>query len=208
MKLTKYLSVALFVPVLLVACASAPPSPQDQNDVVAMFQEHPSWYWATQRVQKEYGIPESVQMAIIHQESHFRSDAKTPRIKLLGFIPWAHETSATGYGQALDGTWAQYQALPGNFRKSRQNFSDNADFIGWFAKTQAKDLAHVSPDNAKELYLVYHEGVQGYLHGSYTSKPDVIAIANHVQAQADRYHDQLIAHAAGLPKKSFLNFWS
>ena len=47
------------------------------------------------------GAPVHVQMAILHQESKFIPNAKTPRKYFLGIVPWGRQSSAYGYAQAL-----------------------------------------------------------------------------------------------------------
>lgn len=204
-KLAKYLLCALLTSCVLVGCVPKPPS--NPNNIISVFNQYPSWYWATEKVQKEDGVPESVQMAIMHQESSFVGMNKTPRTKLLGFIPWKRQSSAYGYAQVVDSTWNMYRKDSGNFRASRNNFSDSTEFIGWYAK-RAKRLAGVNPANARELYLAYHEGIGGYKRGSYKKKAWLMAVADKVQARANMYHRQLIAGKDDLPSRPWWHFWT
>ena len=71
---------------ILVACSPKPPL--RQHDICQIFRLQPSWYWAAKQSAKRWHIPISVQMAILHKESHFRAAATPPRRYLLGFIPW------------------------------------------------------------------------------------------------------------------------
>jgi hypothetical protein len=126
------------VPLLaLPACASAP---SQINDICAVFSQQDGWFndWhsAAQRTERKYGVPVPVLMATVRKESGFKSNAKPPRTKLFGVIPWKRQSSAYGYSQALDGTWAQYQREAGGFAARRNNFADAVDFVGWYhAKT-------------------------------------------------------------------------
>ena len=64
---------------------------------------------------EKWGVPIPVQMAIMHQESHFVADAQPPRTWLLGIIPWFRPSSAYGYAQAIDETWDDYLDKAGSW---------------------------------------------------------------------------------------------
>ena len=76
----------VFCVIVATACATAPP--QNIENICAVFEEKGSWYKAATKSEKRWGTPIHVQMSIMRQESSFRFDAKPPRGKLLGFIPW------------------------------------------------------------------------------------------------------------------------
>ena len=128
-------------------------------------------------------------MAIIKQESSFKSDARPERRKILGFIPWKRISSAKGYAQAIDGTWEMYLKERGGLFVARNDFEDAVDFIGWYNYKTHKNLG-IPLNNARQLYLAYHEGRRGYSKGSYRTKPWLIAVSDQVQIQADRYNIQ------------------
>jgi len=86
--------------VVSAACATAPPA--NVENICAIFEEKRGWYKAAKKSEKRWGTPKHVQMSIIRQESSFKFDAKPPRTKLLGFIPWKRPSDAYGYAQALD----------------------------------------------------------------------------------------------------------
>lgn len=181
--------------VLLVAgmvwiggCATTPPN--DLDNVCKIFKEKRGWYPASKRSYKKWGVPIHVQMAIIHQESRFKSTAKPPRRKFLGFIPTTRPSSAYGYGQVLDATWKTYTRATGNRGADRNDFGDVVDFIGWYGNTSAKRL-RISKWDAKKQYLAYHEGHGGYEKRTYRKKRWLLKAAAKVEANAARYRNQL-----------------
>lgn len=196
--------IILALVVFLTGCAPAPP--RDQLNVCSIFFEYPQWYWAAQKSRQRWGVPISVQMAIIHEESHFRADAKPARTKLLGFIPWARPTTAEGYAQAVNDTWRHYLIDTRRNRASRSSFDAASDFIGWFAYRAHRRMG-ISRDNAYALYLAYHEGMIGYQERTYLKKPWLITIARKVQGMADRYRAQLLQCQSRLPKHHWWNFF-
>ena len=201
---TAYTTLLLFAALLLAGCASPPP--QSQTNVCRIFREYPKWYWATQDAQKKWGVPISIQMAIIHKESHYHAGAKPPRRKLLGFIPWFRPTSAYGYSQAVDGTWNTYLRGTGRNNASRSDFANATDFVGWFSY-RAHVALGISRDNAYDLYLAYHEGLQGYRNRAYRRNYSLLRSAREVRYYASRYHAQLLACQGSLPTKSWWHFW-
>lgn len=178
----------VMVSVLLSGCMSPPP--RDLDNVCNIFRQYPRWYVATLDVQRRWRVPIAVQMAIIHQESKFDAWAKPPRTKLLGFIPWTRPSTAYGYSQALNGTWAHYKQTNGGMLSSRHDFSDGVDFIGWYAN-QANVRAGISRRDPYSLYLAYHEGIGGYQRKTYLNKPWLMQVAHKVSARAHVYQAQL-----------------
>jgi hypothetical protein len=129
-------------------------------------------------------------MAIINQESAFIADAEPPRPVILGFIPWFRSSSAYGYAQAKDETWAEYQQRANNSWANRESFADSCDFVAWYCDYSHKKLG-ISAEDTRNLYLTYHEGITGYKRKTYTQKPWLINIAQKVQQRAARYDQQL-----------------
>lgn len=173
---------------MVFACATFPPTNSD--NICATFREKDAWYDYAQQVYTRWGIPIAVQMAIMHQESHFVADAQPPRTWLLGFIPWFHPSSAYGYAQALDETWAQYLDSAGHWRAERDDFADAADFIGWYSYLSHRKLG-IAKTDVKRLYLAYHEGHRGYARGSYLRKAWLRRVADKVARQARLFQQQL-----------------
>jgi hypothetical protein len=172
----------------LAACASTPPKQQD--NLCQIFRQYPEWYDHTLAVQKRWGTPIHVQMAIVQQESSFRAGAKPERTKLLGLIPWRRPSSAKGYAQAQDPAWQDYLDATGRMFARRGDFADAVDFIGWYNNVSNKRL-NLAKNDAYNLYLAYHEGHGGYSRGSWKGKSALQSIARKVERQAAQYQNQL-----------------
>lgn len=189
---------------LLTSCATLPP-PRDVNNLCNIFKQYPDWYRASKDVQRRWGVPVTVQMAIIHQESKFDANAMPPRTTLLWVIPWKRPSTAYGYSQALRGTWAEYRRSRGGVFASRDDFEDGVDFIGWYAEDAYK-RAKISRRNTYKLYLAYHEGVGGYLQRSYLKKPWLISVAHKVSAREKIYRAQLASCSIPRSTRSWMHF--
>jgi hypothetical protein len=172
----------------LPGCASTPP--QKPADLCAIFEEKPDWYPAVRNSASRWDVPISVQMAIIRHESAFDEAAEPPRTWFLGLIPTGRVSSAYGYAQALDGTWARYQKATGRGGAHRDDFEDATDFVGWYLSQSRRELGIPTTD-AYRHYLAYHEGAGGYARGSYRSKPWLTRVAQSVSRTAQRYDRQL-----------------
>ncbi|PHQ82300.1 MAG: hypothetical protein COB66_00515 [Coxiella sp. (in: Bacteria)] len=193
----------ILICLLLGACAPAPP--RNPTNACGIFFQYPKWYWAAKKSQKKWGVPISVQLAIIHQESHFRADAKPARRKILWVIPWTRPTTAEGYAQAVNGTWRLYLQSTGRSRADRANFDSATDFVGWFAYRVHRRFG-ISRNNAYALYLAYHEGPTAYSRRSYLRKPWLMRVARKVAYHANRYRAQLAGCASRIPKHHWWNF--
>lgn len=181
--------IIIFLGLLIASCATVPP-PNHTNNICSIFWQYPEWKKATKRTERRWGVPIAVQMAIMYQESSFVADAKPPRTKLLGFIPWTRPTSAYGYSQAINHTWRLYQRSTGRYNANRYIFADADDFIGWYA-LRAKVRAGIQPTDAYSLYLAYHEGITNYKNQTYRYKYWLMRTAKRVQARAKMYGKQL-----------------
>ena len=183
----------------VTGCTTTTP-PGDINNACSIVKQRPSWYYDAREAYKKWGVPVNVQLAMIYKESSFRADARPPRTYLLGFIPWGHVTTATGYSQAVDGTWDMYKKNTGNSWASRSDFEDSVDFIGWYSNYISK-TAGVNGDNPYMLYLAYYLGPGAIKSGSYKNKPQARKLAKRVQEQASRYRIQL--RNCDIPEKSW-----
>lgn len=181
----------LLVPLLLTlgACTTSPP--RDLNNICAIFREKDDWYDDAADARDNWGSSIPIMMAIIYQESKFQADARPPRKKLLGFIPWFRPSTAYGYSQAKNITWQEYKQNGGPFGADRDDFADSIDFVGWY-NYQSKKRSGISPDNAYGLYLAYHEGHGGYNRATYLQKPWLMKVARKVEARAGTYQSQLV----------------
>ena len=185
--LSNVILLSIFLSVL-TAC-SPPPPPKNSGNICKVFKEYPKWYWIAKKTEKKWGVPVSIQLAIIHQESRFNANAKPDRKKLLWVIPWKRPSSAYGYSQSLKETWEYYQGQAKRKGK-RNNFSDASDFIGWYVD-YAHKRAGISKTNAYEIYLAYHEGIGGYKKKTYLKKTWLINVARKVKGQSETYQAQL-----------------
>ena len=184
---SKIICVALMA--MIAGCAN---QPSQINDVCSVFEQRDgffnNWRSSAEESESRYGVPIHVLMATVRKESGFQSNARPPRKKALGFIPWERQSSAYGYSQALDGTWATYKAETGNFGARRSNFSDAVDFIGWYHSRSAAALG-IEPGDAYRLYLAYYLGWSGYKRGNWNAAVD--KVAREADSMAQSYAAQL-----------------
>jgi hypothetical protein len=185
----KCLLVIIFLSVLLFFFVRSKLAPAQQNDVCALFKANPSWYSAAKHAERKWSIPVSVQMAVMHQESHFRANAH-PTSGLMSLFTGGSST-AKGYAQALDNTWKSYLRHNHLTQADRSSFVSSTDFIGWYLHSLSHDL-HLKKNDAYHLYLAYHEGESGYRKQRYQQKKWLQNVAHNVAEQANLYHQQLI----------------
>ena len=203
MKRYKFCYIAFFILIfVLQSCATKPP--ENPDNICLIFQEKRSWYKAAIRSEKRWKIPPYVLISFVHQEASFKSDARPEREKILGVIPWFRPSTAVGYSQALTKTWDDYKDETGNTRANRKNFSDSADFIGWYASKGY--YQGFEKTDARSLYLAYHEGYGGFEKKSYRKKQWLIKVADRVQARSTKYQKQYWGCAKELKKKKFIFF--
>ena len=157
---------------------------------VAIFDEKGRWYRAAKKSEERWGTPIHVQMAIIRQESSFDANAKPPRRKLLGFIPWRRPSNAYGYAQALDSTWLAYKIDTGRGFADRDKFKDAIDFVGWYTD-QSQKVAGISKWDPYNQYLAYHEGQGGWKKKTYGRKAWLMDTARRVDNRAKTWGAQL-----------------
>jgi len=182
-----FLYLLLFL-IIFSGCATSPP--KNINNACRIFDEKSKWYKASYKSYKKWGVPVHVQLAIMHQESRFVSDAQPPRRTLLWFIPWTRPSDAFGYAQVLDSTWEWYKDKTGNWFADRDDYKDAVDFIGWYGNISYNTLK-ISKWDAYGQYLAYHEGHGGYKRKTYLKKKWLMQVAKKVKANASRYAQQL-----------------
>ena len=154
-------------------------APQNMENACSILQQRPSFDRAFQKTKHKWGAPIHVQMAILHQESKFIPNAKTPRKYFLGIIPWGRQSSAYGYAQALDGTWDDYKKSSGRRFASRSNIHDATDFMGWYMQESRRRLG-IKMSDTKNQYLAYHEGHGGFERRSCRKKSWLLNVSDKV----------------------------
>jgi hypothetical protein len=180
-------SLAALIVTALFGCASAPPNVEN---ICAIFEAKGRWYKDAKKSEERWGTPIHVQLAIIRQESTFQFNARPPRDKLLGVIPWKRPFDAYGYAQALKITWARYQEDTGRHGADRDDFGDAIDFVGWYTH-QSQTMAGISKWDPYNQYLAYHEGQTGWRNKSYRYNSKLKNIARTVDYRAREWGAQL-----------------
>ncbi len=182
---------AVSVLLFLAACGSAvQPPPSNMSDACVIRTERPKWFRSMVDAKAKWGVPISVQMATIYQESKFKGNARTPLSFKLGVIPMGRNSSAYGFAQAIDSTWKWYIRDTGNHRARRDNFADSVDFMGWYMDQSTQRLG-IPKTSARKQYLAYHDGHTGYRRGTYRRKRWLLRISKDVQRRAEMYAEQL-----------------
>jgi len=196
--------IAVLALLMIVGCATSPPKQVD--NVCDIFREKSGWYGDAKESWARWGVPISVSMAFMYQESRFVATAKPPRKKIFGVIPGPRPSDSYGYSQAKESTWDWYQRSTGNYSADRDNFGDAIDFIGWYNNVSHKELG-ISERDAFRLYLAYHEGHGGYRKQSYRSKDWLVDVARKVDRYTQRYNAQLQECAEELEPRGWFDWW-
>lgn len=183
---------ALVIVLLTASCGGGGnfAAPRDLENACSIIQQRPQYIRAFRAAERKWGVPVHVQMATIYQESKFIGNARTPFRYSLGVIPMGRQSSAFGYGQALDGTWDEYLAATGNRRAKRDDIGDATDFMGWYMAL-SRDRLGIPMWDARNHYLAYHEGRSGFARQSYNSKSWLVRVADDTGSRAGRYQQQL-----------------
>ena len=167
-------------------------SPRNLDNACSIVDQRPKYLRAMKATQRKWDVPVPVQMAIIHQESKFDGDARTPYQWALGVIPMGRQSSAYGYSQALDGTWDQYKQETRKRGAKRDKIRDATDFMGWYMNKSREKLG-IPLYDARNQYLAYHDGWTGYQRGTYNSKGWLLNVSSRVGDRAIMYDRQLRA---------------
>jgi len=173
---------------VLAGCQTSPPEALD--NVCDIFREKNGWYADAEASKQRWGVPISVMMAFMHQESRFVAGAKPPRKQIWGFIPGPRPSDAYGYSQAKNSTWDWYKRESGNHGADRDKFHDAVDFVGWYNDMTNRQNG-IAKDDTFKLYLAYHEGHGGYKRRTFRSKPWLVEVAKKVDRRARMYSRQL-----------------
>jgi hypothetical protein len=174
----------------LSSCMTSSARPDDPSDACEMFEDQGGWWRAVKRAERRWGAPPELILAIIRQESSFNNDARPARGRFLFIFPGRRPSSAHGYAQALNSTWAEYERARGDDGLDRDEFSDAADFVSWYTNLSRRELG-LNWRDARAHYLAYHEGRGGYRRGTYRGKDTLLAAASRVQSYRDTYASQL-----------------
>ena len=185
---------------LLTGCSSIP---NNTANSCSIFSERYLWYKHTKKVEKKWGTPIYIQLAIIKMESDFDWLAKPQRQKIFKIIPYKRPSSSFGYSQAVKGTWAQYKKETGNSLAMRARFKDSVDFIGWYT-SKTESILKISKKDAFRQYLAYHEGWGNYKN--YKRNKKVISLAKKVKSQSDKYKNQLKKCKKKLNRNKYIIF--
>ncbi|MCL5255828.1 hypothetical protein [Aliidiomarina haloalkalitolerans] len=204
-KIQKAALLIVLATVFVTGCSTSPP--RDAENICNIFEERRDWWRAAKSMNKEWGAPIHVPMAIMYQESSFRHNAAPPRRYILGFIPWKRLSDAYGYAQAKTGTWDDYIRETGNRRARRDNFADAIDFVGWYMDKTYR-INGVSKYDAYAQYLNYHEGWGGYQRQTYLQKQWLVQVSRNVDSRATRYAQQLNQCEAKLNRGWFRRLFS
>ena len=185
---------------LITGCSSIP---NNTSDSCSIFSERYLWYKHTKKVEKKWGTPIYIQLAIIKMESDFDWLAKPARQKIFKVIPYKRPSSSFGYSQAVKGTWEQYKKETGNKLATRARFKDSVDFIGWYTN-KTESILKISKNDAFKQYLAYHEGWGNYKY--YKKNKKVIGLAKKVERQSNIYKKQLFKCRNSLNKNKYIIF--
>ncbi len=181
---------AVLILLLVASCGGPKGSPRNLDNACLLLQERKPYARAFRKVERKWGVPTHVMMAMIHQESKFDGNARTPHRFALGIIPMGRQSSAYGYSQALDGTWDDYRNETRNRGARRNNFDDATDFMGWYMN-KTRDKLGIPLSDAMNQYLAYHDGHSGYARGTWKSKAWLVDVSQRVAARAQLYQGQL-----------------
>ena len=191
--------------ILFHGCATTPPPGYIYN-ICEIFRENPKWYRSARKSSKRWSVPIPVLMAIIHQESKFRADARPPRGSCLWIFPGPRPSSAFGYTQASNETWNEYRNSTGNTGADRDDFEDSVDFVGWYSHL-SYIRCRISKKDAYHLYLAYHEGHGGFIRKTYQEKAWLLGVARKVESRAKTYRGQLASCERQFQRRGCCFLW-
>jgi len=160
------------------------------NDACDLLERNNNWYQDLSKASETWSVPGNTILAFIYQESKFQANARPARKRLFGIIPTYRPSSAYGYPQALTSTWSEYRQSTNRLFAERDDFSDAADFVGWYIDG-TRSVLGLPAEDVYGQYLAYHEGRSGYSRGSFNDKPWLLGVAARVDARSGLYGLQL-----------------
>ena len=205
MKFLKKILVLFFclLTLILQSCVS---SPSQAHNACKIFEEKYFWFKAAKKSSGKWKVPIATIMSFVSQESGYQQWAKPPRKKLFGFIPLlTRESSSLGYSQATKGSWEHYKKVTGKKFVTRISFKDSVDFVGFYLDQANKELG-IPRKDTYNLYLSYHEGLNGFRKKTFTKKPTLLKTARKVEKQAQTYNSQLSQCMNKLDRNKYILF--
>ena len=192
-----------FLILVLQGCASRP---SYAHNACNIFEEKYFWFKAAKKSSGKWKVPIATIMSFVSQESGYQQWAKPPRKKLFGFIPLlARESSSLGYSQATKGSWEHYKKVTGKKFVTRISFKDSVDFVGFYLDQANKELG-IPRKDTYNLYLSYHEGLNGFRKKTFKKKPALLKTAHKVEKQAQTYNSQLSQCMNKLDRNKYILF--
>ena len=128
---SRHVIVALAL-LMMAGCATSPPEQVD--NVCDIFREKSGWYSDAKESRARWGVPISVSMAFMYQESRFVATAKPPRKKIFGVIPGPRPSDSYGYSQAKESTWDWYQRSTGNYGADPGSHQISFCVVAWLSQ--------------------------------------------------------------------------
>ena len=164
--------------------------PSEPGNLCSIFREQPYWYAAASRAEYRFGVDVSTTMAVLFVESGFRRNARPPRSKLWGWLPWSRVSSAYGYAQATEPTWRDFESARGS--ASRNDPRHAVEFVAWYFERLRQTLRARMPHEptARELYAAYHQGAAGFLRGDWRDDVGAVQAISRFEAVHGRYREQ------------------
>ena len=202
MILSKKNILYIFLFFFIFACSSIP---KNTADVCSIFSERYLWYKHAYKVEKKWGAPIHIQLAIIKKESNFNWIAKPKRLKLFKIIPYKRPSSSLGYSQAVKKTWELYKTETANPLALRTRFKDSVMFIGWYINKTHK-INKVPINDSYRQYLNYYLGWGSYAKKTYINDKKAIIFAKKVEKQSKIYKHQLRECKKILDRKKYIIF--
>ena len=181
------------VAVLLLALAAAgctPSVPDRQQDLCAVFHQHPDWFDYAREAEDTWDVPIHILMAFVHHESRLSERcAAAPQVRSLGHPMGprlVRQGVRPGAGPGLGGLHERARFLLaqplGHGRRPRLH-----------RLVQPRDVARAGDrqDRRAQPLSRLSRGPHGYRRGSYKAKPALQRIARRVAETASSYEAQL-----------------
>ena len=164
--------------------------PSSMNNACAIMAEKPTWATALSEAERKYGVEPAQLLAMMYQESSFKYNARPIAKNGNGLRGTSFASSAYGFSQALELTWADYIKKSGHDGAKRESFADSAMFMAWFVDSSSKQTG-IRKSRVDDMYLIYHEGAGGYAKKTFKDKSWLLDTANAVDKRYVKYKSQL-----------------